>query len=170
MLAAFDTVASVLGEHGGLGHGGPEGPLARREKGPAAWSATGPWRAQSESIRTLGRLTFDVELGEAGEDPLYQRLSESAWHLRKLGWTFERIGEKLAVSRGTAALAVRWAETVRGSDGEVSHRTPKFEAIAQAARELHAAGASINQIAERLSVSWHVAKSAVSGSWCRSPG
>ena len=58
-------------------------------------------------------MPIEVPIFEIKPPPSYQQIAAKAMHLRDLGTTFLKIGERLGIDRWTVGRAVRWMQKVR---------------------------------------------------------
>jgi hypothetical protein len=76
-------------------------------RAPQALRRSTQW-TRSQSIRTAAALPFEVVLVETAEPSVYQRIAETAMHLRELGLSDRVIAARLGVTDKTVAKAIRW--------------------------------------------------------------
>jgi hypothetical protein len=70
------------------------------------------WRAPSERIRTASEIPIEVDLTDEESVPVYMKISEKAFHLRRLGMTYADIAKRLGVNLWMARKAARWGRTL----------------------------------------------------------
>jgi hypothetical protein len=99
----------------------PGSPSALGE-GADAGSTTFRWRAPSERIRTASEIPVEVDLADEDAVPVYMKISEKVFHLRRLGMPYAAISERLGVGVWTAKRSARWGRTLhRGSERNPHH-------------------------------------------------
>ena len=81
--------------------------MARHERGRV--SGRVEW-TRSQSIRTAASLPLEIAILETQDLPVYQRISNKAVHLQRLGLSDSRIAAMLHVSDKTVAKAIAWQE------------------------------------------------------------
>lgn len=130
--------------------------------------------ACTESTRTLSTIPVTLDLVEPGIPP-YQRVAEEALRLRKLGWSFNKIAPVLGVTGRTVKRAVDWELELKPSGASetskqiLSGARGKSRLFSQRAKKLREAGATYQEIADRLGVSLPTARRAALFAGAESP-
>ena len=65
---------------------------------------------RSQRIRTAVQFSFSVAILETEHLPTYQRITNKALHLSKLGLSHARIAKLLEVTDKTVAKAIAWTD------------------------------------------------------------
>lgn len=109
-----------------------------------------------ERVRTHAVVPLQVDLVDLDAQPRYQVIAEEALRLRRLGWSYRKLGRHFRIDAAGVRKAVAWAlefDPVGRSLQEPPRPGCKHQRISRDALEMFENGKSMAEIADRFGVS-----------------